>query len=103
MEITVDQIEIGDEILIGYQGNIRLVKVLRKPKLSKKPDWRNRTVYSKTKCIMYYKQVTYTYNTSQGRTHTYIKEVSDLSKLNNNREILVDFNHRSLYLIHREL
>jgi hypothetical protein len=89
-EITIDELQKGDEVIIHGNGYIQYVKVLRPLKLGKVPNWRGDTYYSRVKCS-YKEHDTKSWDrrgTLTGEGHT--------------KEKYVDFNYRNIWLVKRE-
>jgi hypothetical protein len=100
MEIKVEDLKVGDEVLIGSSLGLTRVKILRPLKKAKKLNWRGDVVYSSVKCA--YKEKTISYNIP-GRTYTYTSKVGILDDDSEyNKEKYVDFNYRNIWLIKRE-
>lgn len=99
-EITIEELQQGDEVLIGSSMGLKRVKVLRPLKLAKNKNWRGDDVYSKVKCS--FNEQTRTFNVP-GRTYTYTDRFSGLSEdVEFNKEKYVDFNYRNIWLVKRE-
>ena len=100
MEIKVEDLRVGDEVLIGSSLGITRVKILRPLKKAKKANWKGDIPYSSVKCAYKEKITSYTV---PGRKYTYTSKVGildDDSKYN--KEKYVDFNYRNIWLIKRE-
>lgn len=71
MEVKINELQEGDEILVPINSSLARVKLLRTPSLSKKqPSWLSAGTpwYKSVKCLISMKETTYTYHT--GRTWT---------------------------------
>ena len=88
-EIKIDELEVGDEVLIGSGGDLRYVKLLRPLKLAKQPNYRGLPYYSTVKCSM--KENTDVWN-----------KKNTLTGDGHNKERYVDFNYRTIWLLKRE-
>jgi hypothetical protein len=100
MEIKIEDLRMGDEVLIGSSMGLTRVKILRPLKMSKKKNWRGDDVYSKVKCAYNQQDITYTI---PGRSYTYVNRVSGISEdIEYNKEKYVDFNYRKIWLVKRE-
>ena len=49
-EITIDELQKGDEVIIHGNGYIQYVKILRPLKLAKTTNYRGDIIYSRVKC-----------------------------------------------------
>jgi hypothetical protein len=99
MEIKIEDLRQGDEVLIGSTMGLKKVKILRPLKISKKPNWRGDTAYSKVMCGM-----NESINTFQipGRSYNYSERVTSLADdVDYNVQRYVDFNYRNIWLIKR--
>jgi hypothetical protein len=88
-EISVEDLQKNDEVIIHGNGYIRYVKILKPMKIAKNPDFRGNSVYSKVKCS-YMKHDTNPWDrrgTLTGEGH--------------NKETYVDFNYRNIWLVKR--
>ena len=89
-EITIDELQKGDEVIIHGNGYIQYVKILRPMKLAKNTNYRGDTYYSRVKCS-FKEHPTSSWDrrgTLTGEGHT--------------KEKYVDFNHRNIWLVKRE-
>ena len=48
--VEIEDLEVGDEILISCQSHFKYLKILRLPKMLPGTNWRGRTRYSSAKC-----------------------------------------------------
>ena len=100
MEIKIEDLRQGDEVLIGSSMGLRRVKILRPLKMSKKKNWRGDDYYSKVMCAM-----NESINTFQipGRSYNYTERVTSLAdNVQYNVQRYVDFNYRNIWLLRRE-
>jgi len=86
-EITVEELEQGDEVIIHGNGYLRYVKLLRPLKKAKAPKWRG-AEYSSIKCSFIDTGGWQKPNTLKGEDH--------------NKEGYIDFNYRNIWLVKRE-
>ena len=89
-EITIDELQKGDEVIIHGNGGIQYVKILRPMKLAKNTNYRGDTYYSRVKCSFKEHDVRSwdRIGTLTGEGHT--------------KEKYVDFNYRNIWLVKRE-
>lgn len=106
MEITVDRLQEGDEVLIGLNGNLRYAKVLRTPKLAKTLNRWGEIVYKTVLCSVNENKVnkTKTYLDGSGvtRSYTYTKVEQVLSPLDHNKKVYINMNDRKMWLVKRD-
>jgi hypothetical protein len=88
-EITVKDLQKGDEVIIHGNGYIRYVKLLRPLKLRTGTNYRGDIVYSSIKCSFI------------DTSNTWDKTGS-LTGDGHNKEAYVDFNYRNVWLVKRE-
>lgn len=88
-EITIKELQQGDEVIIHGNGYLRYVKLLRPLKLRREPNYRGDIPYSSVKCSFI--------NTA----HTWDKTGS-LTGEGHNKEAYIDFNYRNIWLVKRE-
>jgi hypothetical protein len=99
MEIKIEDLQVGDEVLIGSHMGLSRVKLLRPLKLSKKVNWKGVTPYSKVKCAT--NEGSYKYQIP-GRTYIYTQKTTMLGDdIEYNKEKYIDFNYRNIWLIKR--
>jgi hypothetical protein len=100
MEIKIEDLRQGDEVLIGSSVGLKKVKILRPLKMSKKKNWRGDNCYSKVMCGM-----NESINTFQipGRSYNYTERVTSLADdVDYNTQRYVDFNYKNIWLVKRE-
>ena len=100
MEIKIEDLRQGDEVLIGSSMGLKKVKILRPLKMSKKKNWRGHDHYSKVMCAM-----NESINTFQipGRSYNYTEKITSLADdVDYNVQRYVDFNYRNIWLLKRE-
>lgn len=89
-EIKIDELEVGDELLIGSGSNLKYVKILRPLKLSKQPTYGRNPHYSNVKCSL--KENANVWNKN-----------GTLTADGHNKERYVDFNYRTIWLVKRTI
>jgi hypothetical protein len=61
--ITIDELEVGDEILISCQSHFKYLKVLKQPVIGKRIHWNTKQpLYNRVKCSTKQERVTKSYN-----------------------------------------
>ena len=95
-EIKIEDVQVGDELLIGSSSGLKYIRILRPLKLARKPNWRGDAVYSKVKCSWREDVEQYTI---PGRNYTYNFFYCSLTPENHNKETYVDLNYKKLWLI----
>jgi len=89
-EITIDELQKGDEVITYGNGFIQYLRILRPLKLSKNANYRGDAHYSRVKCSFVEPQAR-----SWDRRGTLTGE-------GHNKEKYVDFNYRNIWLVKRE-
>lgn len=102
MLVKVEDLEVGDEIIIA-NGAMKYLKVLRKPKLSTKPDWKGRVRYTSVKCSTNNSSITGSYMGWQGKLVTYTERIWEVTGDGHNRELYQDLNHRPIWLVKKAI
>lgn len=87
-EITIEDLQKGDEVIIHGNGYLRYVKLLRPMKLRKDTNFRGDIIYSSVKCSFIDTGGWQRPNTLRGEDH--------------NKEGYIDFNYRNIWLVKRE-
>lgn len=102
MEITVDDLQLGDEFLYSVQGTIARAKVIRPVEKKKVQPTHipGKTFYKSVKCKVAVKETSYTTNWG-GNTRVWTKKEYNASD-NYTIEKFVDLNWRNIWLIKRE-
>jgi hypothetical protein len=88
-EITIKELQQGDEVIIHGNGYLRYVKVLRPLKTRNDTNYRGDLVYSSVKC-------------SYINTINTWDKTGSLTGKGHNKEGYVDFNYRNIWLVKRE-
>jgi len=81
-EITVEDLQKGDEVIVHGNGYLRYVKLLRPMKLAKNTNYIGDTIYSRVKCSFIDTGGWQRPNTLRGEDH--------------NKEGYIDFNYRNI-------
>jgi hypothetical protein len=103
-EVKIEELEVGDEILVAAGGAIfKYLRVLRKPNIGKKLHWHNKTpLYSNVKCSTRQEIVTKLYTNYSGVQSTYEQKEWVATPDDHNINVSIDLQFRSMWLIKRE-
>jgi hypothetical protein len=101
--ITIEDLEIGDEIMISCQAYFKYLKVLSKPMISKtKVHWNTKQpLYSNVRCSTRQDVVT-TNHTWGGKSYTRTQKTWIVTPEGHNITVSQDLNHRQVWLVKRE-
>jgi hypothetical protein len=101
--INIENLEIGDEVLIGLNSNLKYLKILEKPRLSKKRiHWRTKQLlYINVKCSSNETEIVTNWTDFRGNTRTYMTKQHNCTPENHNRVYKQDLNERLIWLIKR--
>lgn len=104
MLIEVKDLQIGDEIIISSNSNLKYLKILKLPKLNKNLDWRGNEYYGTARCSIGGTEQTYQLKRYGGQMvnfrATKYEFETDCSKHTLKRNF--NLNHRHIYLVKRE-
>ena len=102
MEIVkVEDLEVGDEILISCQSYFKYLKVLVKPSLGKKTHWSTGApLYKSVKCSTRRDSVSKSY-VRNGQTYTYNEHNWVVTPEDHNFTQYVDLGYRQILLVNR--
>lgn len=103
MEIKVEDLEVGDEILVPTGSNFAYAIVLKLPVVKAAPSWHipGMTYYKTVKCsVKIIEQVKHF--VSSGRTYTSKKRSYILTNEDHNFIKYIDFNGKNIWLIDRK-
>jgi|SRR5690606_36408301 len=97
MLITIDQLEVGDEILVPTQSSLRFLKVLRKPRKNKKTGLFGSVLSSvrveeREQIYNYYNGVTRIWKSKE-----YIPQWTD-----HNKKVYQDLRTKHIYVVKRD-
>jgi glutathione peroxidase-family protein len=101
--IEIQDLQVGDEIMISCQSYFKYLKVLTPPALSKtKVHWSTKQpLYSNVRCTAKQNVITNTY-TWNGNSYTRTTKVWGVSPEDHNMRISQDLNERQIWLVKRE-
>ena len=101
--ITLEELEVGDEILVSCQSHFKYLKVLTPPTLSKtKTHWSTKQpLYTNVRCSTRQDVVTNTYNWN-GNSYTRTTKVWRVTPEDHNMRISQDLNEKQIWLVKKE-
>jgi hypothetical protein len=102
--IEIQDLQVGDEIMISCQSYFKYLKVLTPPTLSKtKVHWSTKQpMYSNVRCTTRREDVTKTYTGYQGNTYTRTEKNWIVTSEDHNMRISQDLNDRQIWLVKKE-
>lgn len=106
MLVNVEDLEKGDEVLIGCGGGMRYLKLLNTPKIGKRKHWHTgNPMYVSVKCltnVVSTPRNAMRWQNGQRVTTIVYDNKFILSGDNLNTEIRVDFNYKQCWLIKKD-
>jgi len=101
--IEIQDLEVGDEIMISCQAHFKYLRVVRAPRLSKiKVHWSTKQpMYENVRCTTRQELVTTT-NTWNGTSYTRTHKEWKVTPEDHNLTTSVDLNYRQIWLVRRE-
>jgi hypothetical protein len=103
--IEIQDLQVGDEIMISCQSYFKYLKVLTPPTMSKtKTSWRTKQpLHANFRCTTRQDVVTtYSYTDSKGVVHNRVSKTWIPSADGHNLRVSVDLNERQIWLVKRE-
>jgi hypothetical protein len=102
--IEIQDLEVGDEILISCQSFFKYLIVLATPKLSKtKVHWSTgQPLYGAVRCSTRRDTITHTYSMPNGNQGSYDRHEWIVSAEGHNKILSQDFSERQIWLIKRK-
>jgi len=104
MLVKVDQLKIGDEILIGAvgDGNLRWMRILKIPMIGKRTHWKtNQPLYKSTLCSVNIQEVQMS-NTYNGNIRTWTRKIYQFTGEGHNTDKYINLNEKHIWLIKRQ-
>ena len=103
MEIVkVEDLEIGDEIIIPVLSGFRYLRVLKQPKTGKRNHWiTNAPLYTSVKCSTKIDVVEYSRTWGNGQVHKWNKKTYRFTPEDHNTVINVDLNYKEILLVRK--
>ena len=98
--IKLEELLEGDEIIISSNSNLKYMKVLKTPTISKtKKSWRTGLpLYSAVRCSIRQDSIKSPYN----ENYFYKEYVFEQDITKHNHKISIDLNYRDIFLVKRE-
>ncbi len=102
--IEIQDLQVGDEIMISCQSYFKYLKVLTPPALSKtKVHWSTKQpMYGNVRCSTRQDVITKTYTGYNGNTYTRIEKTWVVTPEDHNMRISQDLQGRQIWLVKRE-
>ena len=99
--ITIEELEIGDEILISCQSHFKYLKVLATPKINpKKLHWSTKQpLYSNVKCSTRVDEVVRSWTGYNGRIINKVERTWMVTPDDHNKTISIGLQFRQLFLV----
>jgi len=100
--ITIEELEIGDEILISCQSFFKYLRVLAKPQINpKKLHWHTKQpLYGSVKCSTRQEEkIKYSYTDHNGNIINRLGKEWIVTPDDHNKRISVDLEYRQLWLV----
>ncbi len=113
MLIKQEDLQIGDEIIMGSNGNLKYLKVLKLPRFKDNKGWENvynvvtkkfdwsQTAPRYTSARLSIRQDSYTYKSNSGIDVNKTKYVFEQDVTNHNKKININLTGRDIFLIKR--
>ena len=101
--ITIEELEMGDEILLSCQAHFKYLKVLSKPMISKtRAHWNTKQpLYANVRCSTK-QDIVVTNHVWYGKSYQRTEKVWRVTPEDHNMKISQDLNHRQIWLVKRE-
>jgi len=102
MEIVkIEDLDVGDEIVISCQSYFKYLKVLVKPSLGKKTHWSTGALlYKSVKCSTRRESISKSYS-RYGQTHTYLDNTWIVTPEDHNFTQYIDLAYRQILLVNK--
>jgi hypothetical protein len=102
--IEIQDLQVGDEIMISCQSYFKYLKVLTPPVMSKtKKHWRSgQPMYANVRCSTRQDVITNTYTGYNGQNYTRTQKTWVVTPEDHNMRISQDLSDRQIWLVKRE-
>jgi hypothetical protein len=102
--IEIENLQVGDEIIISCQSFFKYLKVLTPPVLGNKKAYRtNKPLYKNVRCTTRQEEVVaYSYTNGQGQVINRMDKKWIVTPKDHNIRISQDLNFRQIWLVKRE-
>lgn len=103
MNIKVEDLKVGDEILVPSSSKLKYMKVVNPPRQSTRTMWNDPTKfrYKAVKLSCRQVEVKYTVNRGPGNVYDYYRTVYEFTPDNHNKTQYLDLNNKDIWLIKR--
>jgi len=103
MNVNIEELEVGDEILISCQSYFKYLRVLRKPEIGKRKHWSTGApTYKSVRCSTRRDTITKSY-TYSGKTKTWEQHKFIVTPDDHNYEQYVELGYRGIWLLNRKI
>lgn len=105
MLVRVEDLKIGDEILVGFQGSFQYFKVLRQPAIGKRVHWNTKVpMHSNVKVSTRQDIISTTRTRWDGTSYTVNKKhwVVEQDVTKHNLNLSKNLNYKEMWLVKRE-
>jgi hypothetical protein len=98
--IEIEDLEVGDEIIISCQSYFKYLRILRKPAIGTKTHWvSGKPLYKSVKCSTRREEKNVTYTRYNGQSYTRTEKTWGFGPDNHNYEHYVDLSYRQIILV----
>jgi hypothetical protein len=98
--VEIQELEVGDEVVISCQSYFKYLRILRKPTVSTKTHWKTGVpIYKSVKCSTLRISTPRQYTDYQGNVVTYNKHTWGWGPDNHNYNQYVDLEYRQIILV----
>jgi hypothetical protein len=100
--VKVEDLEIGDEIVIPVFSGFRYLRVLKQPRIGKRNDWiTNALLYTSIKCSTKIDVVEHSKTWGNGQVHRWKKKTYIFTPEDHNTVMSVDLNYKDILLVRK--
>lgn len=104
--IEIEELEVGDEIVISCQSHFKYLRILKKPVLNTapKPTWRNSSsAYKSVKCSTIRTTTVHTWTANNGKVCTRTTLKWGFGSEDHNFKMHVNLNYKQIILIKKKI
>jgi hypothetical protein len=103
MQVKIEDLQIGDEIIVPYASALKYLKVLRAPQIGKSKSWRPNVVrYKNVKCSTKAEITETKWKDYSGRDRVSKSTIYICSPEEHNIEVFQDLNYKTIWLVNRK-
>jgi hypothetical protein len=100
--VKVENLEIGDEIIIPVNSELRYLRVLKHPRTGKRKDYRTQaSLYTAVKCSTKMDVVEHSRTYGNQQVHRWKVKTYEFTPENHNTAISVDLNYKDILLVRK--